>query len=125
MGCQNERCAGSVEPWNLDLTFINDWLMAIPDAMFIRVTGAFSQLALEGPNLGRPLVDRIHGSRLHNLKELRPVTNKTAHLRVLFVFTPSRTALMLTAGDKWGRWETWHDQAIAEAEANYDRYTTD
>ncbi|MER7671518.1 hypothetical protein ABTY61_24060 [Kitasatospora sp. NPDC096128] len=27
--------------------------------------------AEEGPTLGRPAVDRIHRSRLHNLKELR------------------------------------------------------
>jgi hypothetical protein len=114
-----------VELWKPDLVFIQDWMVSLPRPYRLRVVGALDQLAEHGPLLGRPLVDRIHGSRLHNLKELRPVTNKRAHLRVLFVFTPSRSALMLTAGDKWGRWETWYDQAIAEAEANYARYITD
>jgi hypothetical protein len=31
----------------------------------------------EGPSLGRPLVDRIKGSALHNLKELRPGSTGT------------------------------------------------
>jgi len=30
------------------------------------------QLAAEGPALGRPLADRVKGSRYHNMKELRP-----------------------------------------------------
>lgn len=93
---------GSVDPWDIDLVFIQDWMVSLPHSHRMRVLGALGQLAAHGPTLGRPLVDRIHGSTLHNLKELRPVTNKTAHLRVLFVFTPSRCALVLAAGDKWG-----------------------
>ena len=37
-----------------------------------KVEEALDELAAGGPQLGRPLVDRIHGSRIHNLKELRP-----------------------------------------------------
>ena len=33
---------------------------------------SIDRLIDDGPSLGRPLVDRIAGSRLHNLKELRP-----------------------------------------------------
>jgi transcriptional regulator with XRE-family HTH domain len=36
------------------------------------VAAAVNLLEIYGPNLGRPLVDRIEGSKLHNLKELRP-----------------------------------------------------
>jgi len=37
-----------------------------------QVAQAVAALREEGPTLGRPLVDRIQGSRIHHLKELRP-----------------------------------------------------
>jgi len=36
----------------------------------------------------RPLVDRIKGSGLHNLKELRPASAGVTEVRILFVFDP-------------------------------------
>jgi len=36
------------------------------------VAAAINLLEGDGPNLARPLADRIKGSKLHNLKELRP-----------------------------------------------------
>jgi hypothetical protein len=36
------------------------------------VAQAVAALREDGPSLGRPLVDRLKGSRLHHLKELRP-----------------------------------------------------
>jgi hypothetical protein len=37
-----------------------------------QVAQAVAALREEGPALGRPLVDRITGSSIHHLKELRP-----------------------------------------------------
>jgi hypothetical protein len=73
--------------------------------------------AESGPTLGRPLVDRIHGSRLHNLKELRPASAGRTDVRILFVFDPEREAILLVAGDKAGRWSQWYAEAIPFAEA--------
>jgi len=112
----------SLGEWEIDTGFIRHWLESQSDQTVLRIDGAFVQLAIQGPALGRPLVDRIQGSRIHNLKELRPVTNSRQHLRILFIFTEARTALMLTAGDKRGDWGRWYDNAIAEAEKNYDHY---
>ena len=111
-----------LEEWEIDTEFIRCWLEWLPDSAVLRLDGARVQLAIQGPALGRPLVDRIQGSRIHNLKELRPVTHSRQHLRILCVFTAHRTALMLAAGDKKGDWERWYDKAIVEAEKNYDRY---
>ncbi|MBF6163383.1 type II toxin-antitoxin system RelE/ParE family toxin [Streptomyces gardneri] len=44
--------------------------------------------AERGPELGRPLVDRIQSSALHNLKELRPRNPAGSEIRMLFVFDP-------------------------------------
>jgi hypothetical protein len=38
----------------------------------IQVGQAIGMLLEAGPELGRPLADRVHHSRLSNLKELRP-----------------------------------------------------
>ncbi|MEN3540875.1 type II toxin-antitoxin system RelE/ParE family toxin [Microbispora sp. ZYX-F-249] len=81
------------------------------------------ELALQGPKLGRPLVDRIHHSRvLHNLKELRPRVPGNSEIRLLFVFDPTREAIVLVAGDKSGEWNRWYRTAIPLAEARYAAY---
>ena len=54
-----------VDRW-LDELAVND-----PDS-HRQAVYAIEALAEGGPNLGRPLVDRIKGSSIHNMKELRP-----------------------------------------------------
>jgi DNA-binding XRE family transcriptional regulator len=67
-----------------------------------QVVYAIEALAEGGPNLGRPLVDRLRGSSLHNLKELRPGSAGGSEIRVLFMFDPWRSAILLIA-DGQGR----------------------
>ncbi|MDH6112866.1 hypothetical protein P3T36_002584 [Kitasatospora sp. MAP12-15] len=67
-------------------------------------------------------MDRIHGSTLHNLKELRPGSSGRSEIRILFVFDPTRRAILLVAGDKAGHWQSWYSDAIKLAEERYDRY---
>ena len=55
-----------------------------------QVAQAVAALREEGPTLGRPLVDRIQGSRIHHLKELRPGSGGRSEIRVLFAFDPAR-----------------------------------
>ncbi|HEY1176158.1 MAG TPA: type II toxin-antitoxin system RelE/ParE family toxin, partial [Phytomonospora sp.] len=75
-----------------------------------------------GPLLRRPLADRIQGSALHNLKELRPGSAGVSELRILFVFDPWRCGILLVAGDKAGNWVRWYEEAIPTAEERYARY---
>src|ERR1700712_5220797 len=79
-------------------------------------------LAEGGPNLGRPLVDRIKGSSIHNMKELRPGSAGATEMRILFAFDPWRSSVLLVAGDKSGRWREWYRQAIPQAEQLYRTY---
>src|SRR5579859_6886041 len=69
-----------------------------------------------GPELGRPLADRVRHSRLTNLKELRPGSAGRSEIRILYIFDPRRNAVLLAAGDKAGKWEAWYRQAIPLAE---------
>jgi hypothetical protein len=84
-----------------------------------KVEAAVDVLSEYGPTLGRPLVDTLVGSTLANLKELRP---RQTHIRVLFVFDPWRSAILLVAGDKTGQWHAWYERAIPQAETLYTLY---
>jgi hypothetical protein len=104
---------------------VSDWFLALcKDAPSTadKVEEALDELALCGPQLGRPLADRIHGSKIHNLKELRPRVPGGAEVRLLFVFDAEREAIVLVAGDKAGRWRTWYAEAIPLAEERYAAY---
>lgn len=80
---------------------------------------AIDQLAAEGPSLGRPLVDRVKGSKYHNMKELRPASTGATEIRLLFAFDPVREAIFLVAGDKSGNWDAWYREAIPLADSRY------
>ena len=43
-------------------------------------------------------------------------------MRILFVFDPWRSAILLVAGDKAGQWKTWYEHAIPRAEELYGVY---
>jgi hypothetical protein len=94
-------------------------------ASAIQVAQAVAALREEGPALGRPLVDRIQGSRIHHLKELRPGSAARSEIRVLFAFDPTRSALLLLGGDKAGNWRRWYKENIPVAEQLYLDYTTE
>ena len=64
-------------------------------------------------------MDRVKGSSLHQLKELRPPSSGTTEIRVLFVFDPIRQMLLLVGGDKSGQWQQWYKTAIPLAERRY------
>jgi hypothetical protein len=54
-----------------------------------------------GPQLGRPRVDTLKGSKHKNMKELR-FDASDGVWRVAFAFDTSRQAILLVAGDKLG-----------------------
>ncbi|NBM16113.1 type II toxin-antitoxin system RelE/ParE family toxin [Streptomyces sp. GC420] len=115
--------------WEINLhPEVDLWLLKLADedpGSADLVEAAIDMLAECGPALGRPLVDRIHASRIHKLKELRPASAGRAEVRILFVFDPEREAILLMAGDKAGIWSQWYVDAIPLAEARYDEYLTD
>ena len=75
-----------------------------------------------GPQLGRPRVDTLNGSRHANMKELR-FSAADGEWRVAFAFDPQRKAILLVAGDKSGRSEKkFYRQLIAKADARFDAH---
>lgn len=86
------------------------------------VNQAILILERNGPAEGRPLVDSIAGSRIANMKELRPPSVGRSEIRILLIFDPWRSAILLVAGDKSGQWSKWYRAAIPRAELLYDEY---
>lgn len=98
---------------------VERWYFSVDDDTMTAVTGAIDLLEAEGPSLGRPTVDRVNGSKFHNMKELRPAGTS---VRILFVFDPQRQAILLLGGDKAGNWRRWYDENIPVADERYLRW---
>ncbi|MEV4116683.1 type II toxin-antitoxin system RelE/ParE family toxin [Nonomuraea sp. NPDC049695] len=64
----------------------------------------------------------MEGSQIHNLKELRPGSAGRSEIRILFVFDPWRSAILLVGGDKSGDWSGWYRLAIPRAEELFEKY---
>lgn len=79
-------------------------------------------LAEFGPNLGRPTVDTLKGSRHANMKELRFSWN-TGVWRIAFAFDRKRQAILLVGGDKGGASQRrFYRRLIAVADVRYDKH---
>jgi len=91
------------------------WFRGLEAERATQVMAALRRVETVGPTLGRPRVDSIKGSRVHNLKELRLHDG----VRVLFAFDPNRRAVMLAGGNKTGSWDRWYRQMLPVAERVY------
>ena len=79
-------------------------------------------LEVFGPELGRPRVDTLKGSRHANMKELR-FEAENGVWRVAFAFDPKRKAILLVAGDKSGVGEKrFYRQLIKKADRRFDAH---
>ena len=75
-----------------------------------------------GPQLGRPRVDTLNGCRHANMKELR-FSAADGEWRVAFAFDPTRSAILLVAGDKSGvSQKNFYKRLIAKADERFDAH---
>lgn len=85
--------------WEVEVTdqFV-DWWTELSAEQQEALTDRVDLLAEAGPDLGRPVVDRIHSSRHHNMKGLRAA--RGGALRVLLMFDPRRQVILLLGGTR-------------------------
>ena len=85
--------------------------------------GLLSALRLLGeycPQLGRPHVERLAGSRYANMKELR-VRHRREPWRFLFALDTDRGAVVLTGGNKAAD-ARFYERRIAIADGRFERH---
>ena len=111
--------------WSIDASLIEDWVASLDGRSRAALFAALEVLRDRGPQLGRPLVDVVAGSRHRNMKELRPGSSGRSELRVLFAFDPARQAILLVAGDKAGSWNRWYTTNIPRADDLLDEHLRD
>lgn len=75
-----------------------------------------------GPQLRRPRVDTLNGSRHANMRELR-FGAADGEWRVAFAFDPKRRAILLVAGDKSGvSKKRFYRELIRKADDRFDAH---
>jgi hypothetical protein len=93
---------------------------ALPEDVQDEISGHRELLEQFGPQLGRPRVDTLNGSRHANMKELR-FDAAGGVWRVAFAFDPKRRAVLLIAGDKAGvGQDRFYRRLIAKADERFD-----
>lgn len=64
-----------------------------------------------------PRIQKLPASTIMHVITGERLARQT-NIRVLFVFDPWRSAILLVAGDKTGQWHKWYEEAIPQAEMN-------
>lgn len=109
--------------WNVELgdEFEQECYELLEDVQ-IEILALSRVLQQFGPQLGRPRVDTLKGSRHANMKELR-FSASGGEWRVAFAFDTRRKAILLVAGDKSGGSEKgFYKQIIRIADKRFDAH---
>jgi hypothetical protein len=95
---------------------------ALPEQVRTEILALSLVLEEFGPQLGRPRVDTLNGSRHANMKELR-FSAADGEWRLAFAFDPKRNAILLVAGDKSGNSQKrFYRELIRKADDRFDAH---
>ena len=93
---------------------------SLPEAVQDELLARAGMLEKIGPQLGRPYVDTLKGSKHANMKELR-FDAADGVWRFAFAFDPKRRAIVLVGGDKSGGSEkNFYKKLIRKADERFD-----
>ena len=74
----------------------------------------------KGPHLPYPYSSDVKGAQYGSIRELR-IQHKGRPYRILYVFDPHRTAILLIGGKKVGG-RRWYDRYVPLAERIYENH---
>jgi hypothetical protein len=107
--------------WEVEYTEeFERWWASLTEGEQADLDASVELLGQHGPQLGRPHVDTIKGSKHSNMKELRTQAHGKP-LRTFFAFDPRRTAILLIGGDKTGD-ARFYDRMVPIADRLFDEY---
>lgn len=111
--------------WEIKTTETCDgWHAQLSERDESRVLATLRFLQEEGPMLGRPYADTIRNSRFSHMKELR-IQSHGDPLQIFFAFAPSRTGILLCAGNKVSDEKRFYEVMIPLADREYTNYLND
>ena len=91
----------------------------LPDEVQDRLDEVILAIEEHGPDLGRPLVDTLSGSKHKNMKEIR--FREDGLWRFAFAFDVDREAVVLVGGNKDGtNQKRFYKHLIKVADARFD-----
>ena len=96
------------------------WFDGLDETLQDEILAHIVLLRERGPNLGRPYVDTVEGSKFTNMKELR-VQFRGDPWRILFAFDPRRAAILLVGGCKRGD-KRWYNKHIPIADERFRQH---
>jgi len=110
-----------------DVEFHSDFMdeyQGLPKEVQDELLAHVEVLEIIGPQMNRPPVDTLKGSKYKNMKELRFDTCGGTW-RFAFAFDPNRQAVVLCGGDKSGISERrFYKRLIAKADSRFDAHCT-
>lgn len=109
--------------WTIELCpEARDEVAALPKPVRLALGAALVAVEIDGPDLGRPRVDTLQGSRHVNMKELRFDADGGVW-RFAFAFDPARRAVVLIGGDKQGQNQRrFYEWLISHADARFEAH---
>lgn len=111
--------------WEIEVTETYEkWHCSLSDKQRARVIPTLRLLKTEGPMLCRPYADTVKDSRFSHMKELR-IQSHGEPLRIFFAFSPSRSSVLLCAGNKAGDDKRFYEVMIPLADHEYTEYLND
>ena len=97
-------------------------VLEVSDSVRREIYSLVGLLRRAGPQLGRPQVDTLNGSKHSNMKELRFRADNGAW-RVAFAFDLKRHAILLVGGDKSGvSQDKFYRNLIEIADRRFDKH---
>ncbi len=107
--------------WEVEVTEeFKAWWDGLSEAEQASVDAVVRVLIEDGPNLSFPHSSKIGSSRHSAMRELR-IQHQGHPYRVLYIFDPRRTAILLLGGDKTGD-DRWYEKSVPQADRIYDQY---
>ncbi len=109
--------------WNIEFDDVFETEFAtFPEDVQDGLLAVGKLLADYGPQLRRPHVDTLKGSKYPNMKELR-FEGADGEWRAAFAFDPVRKAIILVAGDKsGGSQKRFYKQLIGKADQRFSAH---
>lgn len=96
------------------------WWDGLDDGEQDSVAAVVRLLEKDGPLLPFPFSSDVRGTKRYRMRELR-IQHHGRPYRILYVFDPRRSALLILGGDKTGN-ARWYEQNVPQAEKIFQQY---